>query len=113
MKPPMRQKVTVHFPVLDEKGQPVKDKYGKPLTKPKTSKARVQFKTSLIRDAKGEERRVSLEIDMPPSFNPPDGTKVEYTTMGGQKAEGTIITKDEAVNLAGSKVYYRTAYVDG
>lgn len=113
MKPPMRQWVTAHIPVLDENGQPVKDKYGKPLTEAKTSKARVQFKTSLIRDAKGQEKRVALEIDMPPNFNPPDGSKIEYTTMGGEKAEGTIITKDEAVNLAGSKVYYRTAYVDG
>lgn len=113
MKPPMRQQVTAHIPIFDENGEPTKDKYGRDTTEPKTSKARVQFKSSIIRDAKGEEKRVTLEIDMPPDFNPPNGSKIEYVTMDGEKAEGTIIVKDEAVNLAGSKVYYRTAYVDG
>ncbi|GIN93326.1 hypothetical protein J22TS1_43770 [Siminovitchia terrae] len=113
MKPPMRQQVTAHIPILDENGEPIKDRYGRPMTETKTSKARVQFKSSIIRDAKGEEKRITLEIDMPPDFNPPNGSKIEYVTMDGEKAEGTIIVKDEAVNLAGSKVYYRTAYVDG
>lgn len=109
----MRQWVTAFFPVLDENGQQVKDKYGRPLTEAKTSKARVQFRSQVVYDAQGRERRVNLEIDMPPTFNPPVGTKVEYMMVDGRKAEGTIQAKDEAMNLSGSKVYYRTVYVDG
>lgn len=109
MKPPMRNKVTVHVPILDDEGQPISNKYGKPKTKPITSKARVQFKSQLIRDAEGREKKVSLEIDLPNNIHVQDGTEIEY----GKEASGTVVAKEEAINLAGSKVYYRTVYVDG
>ncbi|WP_342512796.1 hypothetical protein MKY34_19645 [Sporosarcina sp. FSL K6-1522] len=113
MRPPMRQNVIAFIPILDAAGKPVTDKYGKEQTTQEQSKARVQFKSQLIRDAKGQERRVALEIDLPTKCNPPVGSKLEYTTVGSQKATGTILAKEEAVNLAGSKVYYRTVYLDG
>ncbi|MTW85622.1 hypothetical protein F3157_08095 [Virgibacillus dakarensis] len=109
----MRQKVTVNVPILGENGQPITDKYGKPKTKQIDSKARVQFKSQLVRDAKGRERQVNLEIDLPSGFNPDNGTELDYETMAGDKGRGTIVAKDEATNLAGSKVYYRTVFVDG
>ncbi len=113
MIPPMRQKVTANVPILDENGNPITDKYGKPKTKPIDSKARVQFKSQLIRDANGQERRVNLEIDLPRDFNPESGTKLDYVTIDRKEGSGTIVTKDETTNLSGSKVYYRTVYVDG
>ena len=42
MKPPMPHEITAYMPVLDEQGNPITDKYGKPTTKPKQSEARVQ-----------------------------------------------------------------------
>lgn len=113
MRPPMRQRVIVFIPILDEDGKPVTEKYGKEKLREVSSKARVQFKSQLIRDANGVERLVALEIDLPTNCNPPIDAKMEYTAVGGQKSKGTIIAKDEAVNLSGNKVYYRTVYVDG
>ena len=113
MKPPMRQKVSFDFPVLDANGNPVKDKYGRPLTEKRTSKARVQFKANIVKDAKGEEKRTSVEIDLPTSFNPAVGVDYEYTDNDGNTTTGALISKDEAINLAGTKVYYRTVYCDG
>lgn len=113
MKPPMRNEVTVHVPIFDEEGQLIIDKYGKPKTKPINSKARVQFKSQLIRDANGQEKKVTLEVDLPNNIDVQDGTEIEYVNIGGKKTKGTVVAKEEAVNLAGSKVYYRTVYVDG
>jgi len=113
MIPPMRQKVTANVPILDEGGQPITDKYGKPETKPINSKARVQFKSQLVRDANGQERRVNLEIDIPRNFNPGQGDEIDYVTAGGDEGSGSIVAKEEAINLSGSRVHFRTVYVDG
>ncbi len=113
MKPPMRQEVSFEFPVLDADGNPVKDKYGREQTEKKHSKARVQFKSNIVKDAKGEEKRTSVEIDLPVSFNPPVGAAYTYIDNDGNKVTGALISKDEAINLAGTKVYYRTVYCDG
>src|SRR5699024_4665180 len=113
MIPPMRQKVTANVPILDEDGQPIIDKYGRPQTKAIQSKARVQFKSQLVRDAMGREHQVNLEIDLPRTFNPDVGTKVDYVTIAGNEASGTIRAKEEAINLSGSRVHFRTVFVDG
>lgn len=113
MKPPMRQKIWFDYPVYDDEGNPIKDRYGKIKTEPKESKARVQFKSNIVKDAKGEERRTSVEVDLPTSFNPTVGAGYEYTDSDGNTTTGTLISKDEAINLAGTKVYYRTVYCDG
>lgn len=113
MIPPMRQKVIANVPILGDNGKLIKDKYGRPQTEPIESKARVQFKSQLIRDANGRELRVNLEIDLPRDFNPDSGTELDYVTIDGKEGTGTIVAKDEATNLSGSKVYYRTVFVDG
>ncbi|MFD1066688.1 hypothetical protein [Oceanobacillus locisalsi] len=113
MKPPMRQEVWFEFPVLDTDGNPITDRYGKPKTEKRKSKARVQFKANIVKDAKGEERRTSVEVDLPTSFNPTVGAGYEYTDISGNTTTGALISKDEAINLAGTKVYYRTVYCDG
>lgn len=113
MKPPMNQKITVHMPVLDSNGSPVKDKYGKAKTKEKHSKARVQFKSQLVKDAMGQEHEINLEIDLPPDCNPADGVKIEGKDAGGNTFAGKIKTKEDIINLTGAKVHYRTVFVDG
>lgn len=114
MKPPMKQQVIALIPVTDENGEVIRDEFGRPLkTRAEQSKARVQFKSQLVRDAQGQEYRVALEIDLPPEFNPDVGTEVEYQMIDGRTAKGIIRAKDEAANLTASKVYYRTVFVDG
>lgn len=112
MKPPMNQEITAEVPILDDNGQPIKDRYGRPQTESINSKARVQFSSTWIRDQLGGEYEINLQIDLPPEFNPEVGTTVEYTTIDGMTRSGTIRGKDEAVNLAGNRVYYRTVYVE-
>lgn len=114
MKPPMKQRVVAFIPNVDSKGRFAYDEFGKPLKqRSDQSKARIQYKSQLVQDAQGQEHRVALEIDLPPEFNPDVGTEVEYQMIDGRTAKGVIRAKDEAVNLTGSKVYYRTVYVDG
>ncbi|MUK89153.1 hypothetical protein GMD78_12295 [Ornithinibacillus sp. L9] len=110
----MKQKATIHLPKLNTDGKPVTDKYGKAIiAKSITTKARVQFKSQIVKDPKGREHEVAIEIDVPPGINPKVGTDIGYVTVGGSSGEGTIRAKEEATNLAGTKVYYRTVFVDG
>ncbi|ANU13467.1 hypothetical protein B481_1998 [Planococcus halocryophilus Or1] len=114
MMPSMKQRVIALLPVFDSNGKVVRDEFGRPLNPRKVeSKARVQFKSQLVQDAQGQEHRVALEIDIPPDFNPDAGIEIEYQMIDGRTAKGVIRAKDEAVNLTGSKVYYRTVFVDG
>lgn len=113
MKPSMRQRIIANVPVLDEYGEVVKDRYGRPQTAERESKARVQYKPQTVYNAQGEEKRINLEIDIPAAFNPDTGTRVKAQTIGGDWVEGNIEAKDEATNLSASKVYYRTVYVGG
>ncbi len=114
MKPPMPHEITAHMPILDEYGDPIsRDKHGKPKTEEKQSVARVQFKSQLVRTADGREHQVNLEIDLPPNFNPEEGTEIEGKDAGGNPFKGTIKAKEDIISLMGSKVHYRTVYVDG
>lgn len=113
MRPPMNQRVIYSEPVVGPDGKPVYDKYQRPQITRHESVARVQRKSQIVRDAQGTERRVSLEIDLPPEVDPKAGTEISFELADGREDTGTIITKDEAVNLAGNRVYYRTVYVDG
>lgn len=113
MKPPMPHEITAHMPILDEHGKPITNKYGKSTTKPKRSAARVQFKSQLVRTSDGREHQVNLEIDLPPNFNPDEGTEVEGKDAGGNPFKGTIKTKEDIISLMGTKVHYRTVFVDG
>lgn len=113
MKPPMPHKITAQVPVLDDNGKPVKDKYGNPETEEKRSQARVQFKSQLVQDSEGQQHKVNLEIDLPTDFNPGDGVEVTGQDAGGNRFNGTIKAKEDIINLTGSKVHYRTVFVDG
>lgn len=113
MMPPMRQKVSLLLPVIGDDGKAVKDVYGKPKTQKVESKARVQRTSKVIQDAQGTEHRIALEIDLPPEVNPKSGVSIEFTEISGEVLTGVIRSKEESVNLSGSKVYFRTVLVDG
>lgn len=113
MKPPMKQRVTAQVPVLNEDGEQIKDKYGRAQTEPQASKARVQYKMQLVKDAQGQEQRVNLEVDIPPLFNPDVGLEIECRLIDGRMVTGMILAKEEIANLDASKVYYRTVFVNG
>lgn len=113
MRPPMNQSIYAEIPVYDDKGKPVTDDYGRPHTETIDSIARVQFKSQLISNTDGQHRQVNLEIDVPPEVDLPNGTEVTYTTIQGKKSTGTVENSEEITNLAGTKVYYRTVYVNG
>src|SRR5690625_2241533 len=113
MKPPMPHQITAHMPIFDEDGNPITDKYGKPKTEEKQSMAHVQFKSQLVRTADGREHQVNLEIDLPPTFNPEEGQEVEGIDAGGNPFKGTIKAKEDIISLMGSKVHYRTVFVNG
>lgn len=113
MKPKMNQSITAKIPIIGTDGKTIPDRYGRPQTGDKISKARVQFKSQIVRDAKGVEHRVNLEIDIPKNFNPDTGTTVDYTDIEGNEYSGVIRAKEEATNLPATKIYYRTIFVDG
>lgn len=114
MRPPMNQSVTYAVPKLDAEGNPLRDKYGRPIgSEPQEIPARVVREVSVVYDAQGTERRVGLEIDVPPEVEPEQGSEITFTTASGKQETGTVVTMSEATNLAGDVVYYRTLYVDG
>lgn len=113
MMPPMNQKVVAKIDKIAEDGTSIKDKYGRPQTVSVESRARVQFKSQVVRDAQGVEHRVNLEIDIPPEFNPNAGASVEYTDISNRTFSGIIRAKDEVTNVPATKVYFRTVFVDG
>ena len=109
----MRQRIVYHETLKDEQGRPIEDKYGRPQTVRWESLARVQRRSRVVTDARGTERRITLEIDLPPDINPEVGLELEFEEPGGEWGKGTIVTKDEAINLTGTRVFYRTVFVDG
>lgn len=113
MRPPMNQKVSLLVPLLDSDGEQITDRNGRPVTRNVESKARVLFKTQLVADSEGRERRVNLEIDLPREVDPASGTDISYITIAGVIGKGVIVTKEEITNIAGNKIYFRTVYVDG
>lgn len=109
MMPFMRQDITIDNPDSDA-GH---DKYGRPETKSIHSIARVQFSSNIRKNEKGEDVQTDIEIDLPPEADPVEGAKVEGETADGASFSGTVESKEEIINLTGSKVFYRTVFVNG
>lgn len=113
MKPPMRQECSIYQPLTDSTGKPILDKYGKPKTVVFKSVARVRRKGNLIITKAGTETNTNIEIDVPQSTRVKDGDKIDFVDMDGVKGTGTVISYEEATNLTGSRVLFRTVFVDG
>lgn len=109
----MRQECSVYQPVFDSAGIPKQDRYGKPITAPFKSKARVRRKGNLIITKAGTETNTNIEIDVPQSTKVKDGDKIDFIDMDGVQGSGTVVSYEEATNLTGSRVLFRTVYVDG
>lgn len=113
MKPAMKQKITASVPLLDDAGNVIKDRYGKPKTGPKESKAAVRKKVNLIRDSQGTETRTNLEIDIPPEMILDAGTTVDYIDIDGRTGKAVVVDSENVTNLTNTKVYYRTVFANG
>jgi len=113
MRPPMRQTCSIYQPLFNVDGTPLLDKYGKPKTIKVESVARVRRKGNLIITKAGTETNTNIEIDVPQSTKVKDGDKVDFVDMDGVRGTGTVISYEEATNLSGSRVLFRTVYVDG
>lgn len=109
----MPDEITVQTPVLDDNGNPVKDKYGRPEVEDQTTCARVQRKTRTIYGDDRRQYQANLEIDLPPEFDPDYGAKVEGLKVNGETFSGVIKEKEDIISLFGNRVHYRTVFVDG
>lgn len=117
MKPPMPKLpagvLTLLKQRLDEKGNPVTDNYGKPVTQPvAVMQARIRRSTKFIQGKNGQTHQCILEIDLPPEMNVKEGDGTEYHPPDATFVKGKVISVNEALNLAGNRVYYRTIYIE-
>lgn len=113
IQPPMSQTIQVESPVKDDNGEYIMDKYGRKQTDTETTKARVQYKTKLMTNEKGESYQIDLEIDLPPECNPETGAKINGKDAQGNTFSGTVKVKEDIINLFGDKVHYRTVFING
>ncbi|ULG70876.1 hypothetical protein [Macrococcus brunensis] len=112
MRPPMNQRVNISQ-VLMNQGQPIYDDYGIPKTGTVASDARVRRKTNLIRTANGTEHNATLEIDVPANVQVESGSTINFIDMDGNEGSGVVVSYEDATNITGSRVLFRTVYVDG
>lgn len=113
MRPPMNQRVLVNKAILNEHGIPMTDKYGRPLTKRVESRARVRRKSNLIITANGTETNTNIEIDVPSQMIVKEGEEIHFIDMDGNDGSGRVVSYEEATNVTGSRVLFRTVFVDG
>jgi hypothetical protein len=106
MKPSMKQDVIVNVPRLGEKNE-----YGKPLTDPLRTKARVQYSTRTVKGTNGQTFESTLEVDLPADVPVWYGTEIEYTDYAGKVTKGLVVAMSESTNLSGTKVFFRTVFV--
>ncbi|PAE17289.1 hypothetical protein CHH91_04600 [Virgibacillus sp. 7505] len=112
MKPPMRHRVLLEIPVLDENGQPKKDRYGRPVTPEQVvSKARVQRKTKVVEASDGQQHETVLEVDLPTYQKVDYQTTLTYVDALGIQTKGQVVAVEDILNLSGSKVFYRTVHI--
>lgn len=113
MRPPMNQRVLVHRAIKSYGNNTLTDKYGRPLTEKVESKARVRRKSNLIITTSGTETNTNIEIDVPSQMIVKEGEEISYIDMDGNDGTGKVISYEEATNVTGSRVLFRTVFVDG
>ncbi len=113
MRPPMNQRCLIYKTVADESGVPKTDKYGRPLTSTLESKARVRRKSNLIITSSGTETNTNIEIDVPSQMIVKEGEEIHFIDMDGNDGSGRVVSYEEATNVTGSRVLFRTVFVDG
>lgn len=117
MKPPMPKLadnvLTLKRPQLDESGEPMTDDYGDPQTfDVPVRQARIRKITKFIQGRDGQTHKCLLSIDLPPDVPVAEGDGTVYHPPGAAIQTGKIVSVDEALNPAGKKVYFRTAYAE-
>lgn len=117
MRPPMPKLndgvLTLKQPQVDENGEPMTDDYGNPSTVVLPIKqARIRQSTKYIQARDGQQHKCVLEIDFPTETQIFEGDGADYHPIGAALQKGKIIAVNETLNLAGNRVYFRTAYVE-
>lgn len=110
MRPSMKQDVTLYSPILDDKGNVVKDGFGRPKLQNRAVKARVQSSSKIFKMPNGEQKQATLEVDLHPNVQVSHGTEIEYAGPF-ETVRGKVIDVGETYNLGGNKVLFRTVFV--
>lgn len=114
MKPPMHQKVWYTTEQLDTEGNPITDRYGRPLPgKEFEFPARVRRRTNDVRDTDGVIHNTDLEIDVPPEITVKARDEIIYETIEGTREKGIVMNIEDSVNLSGRKVFFKVLIVNG
>lgn len=101
---PMKQQAII---ITEDRTQAA-DRHGKYPTIPVTTVARVSFSKAFVKNANGTVIQAKIEVDLPPTVNLSQGLKIEAQDAFGVWHKAEIITIDDATNLAGNRVLYRT-----
>ncbi|MDU0429209.1 hypothetical protein QVA60_01745 [Staphylococcus chromogenes] len=112
MRPAMRQRITIKIPMLDARGKPILDDYGKAKTESKAGVCRTRENANLRTNELISVQDANDEVDVMPSFPYKVGAEVEYSTIQGVVKKGIVIGYTESTNLTASKVYFRTLVID-
>ncbi|MYL44590.1 hypothetical protein GLV94_02945 [Virgibacillus halodenitrificans] len=111
--PPMNDNIKVFVPMIDENGQPVTDKYGRPVfNSPIESKARVKYTSKADYSQTDQSRETVVEANIPPTTQVQEGYDIEWTDRFHNTVREKVEGVTEALNYSGSKVYYRTIYIN-
>ncbi|MCP3026606.1 hypothetical protein [Halobacillus sp. A5] len=111
-KPPMNDTITLLVPTVDDEGQTIKDKHGRPITERKSTDARVQYTAKVTRNNEATANDSFLVIDLPPETEIEDDYTIEWTNRFGKVIKGPVEGIEEVLNYGGTIVYFRKVYMN-
>lgn len=111
--PPMHQSITFKEMQLDENGNPLTDRYGKPLPSEEvTSMANVRSIQKVVRTTDGAVSLGDYEIDVPSNVSLKSGTKITFVTIQGEEKTGIVESVEEVVPITFNKVIFKVLHVN-
>lgn len=116
MRPPMHQKIFIKSQTaLDEDGNEIKDRYGRPVYRDVEKKypARVRRKANQVRDKEGIIYDADMEIDVPEDAPVEARMNIRFQNIDGTIQDGIIESITDSVNLSGTRVLFKVLIVDG
>lgn len=116
MKPPMRQQAVIYNGTETTTNIDGYDDYGNPIVteeEKRMVKARVRRRANLIQSKNGDETNTDIEIDVESDVIVIPGFRVDFVDAQGIAGTGDIVSYEETTNLSGSRVLFKTVYVNG
>lgn len=108
MRPPMKQNIYVSVPKLDDNGNPVTDRFGKPIMgEAKKYPARIRRGDSFIRNRDGTLTHTNLTIHCDSDVPIESKQHVGFEDVNGVRGECLIESVSDSVNLSANKVYFK------